>query len=40
MSLVDDYFLNHSDFLAKLEDLIAAPPRPTGLPLGRTFSSV
>ena len=35
MSLVDDYYLNHSDFLAKVEDLTAVPPRPTGLPLGR-----
>jgi enoyl-CoA hydratase/carnithine racemase len=24
-SAVDDYFLNHSDFLAKLEDLTALP---------------
>jgi len=31
-SAVDDYFLNHSDFLAKLEDLIAMPAGPTGLP--------
>src|SRR5271155_343301 len=31
-SAVDDYFLNHSDFLAKLEDLTALPPGPTGLP--------
>src|SRR5258708_25591207 len=31
-SAVDDYFLNHSDFLAKLEDLTAMPPGPTGLP--------
>jgi enoyl-CoA hydratase/carnithine racemase len=30
-SAVDDYFLNHSDFVAKLEDLIAIPPGPTGL---------
>ena len=29
---VDDYFLNHSDFLAKLEDLTALPAGPTGLP--------
>src|SRR5271154_1065198 len=29
---VDDYFLNHSDFLAKLEDLTSLPPGPTGLP--------
>jgi len=31
-SAVDDYFPNHSDFLAKLEDLTALPPGPTGLP--------
>src|SRR6267143_3613527 len=31
-SAVDDYFLNHSDFLAKLEDLTGLPPGPTGLP--------
>jgi enoyl-CoA hydratase/carnithine racemase len=31
-SAVDNYFLNHSDFLAKLEDLTALPPSPTGLP--------
>src|SRR6202034_2024839 len=31
-SAVDNYFLNHSDFLAKLEDLTALPPGPTGLP--------
>ena len=31
-SAVDDYFLNHSDFLAKLEDLTAMPVGPTGLP--------
>lgn len=31
-SAVDDYFLNHSDFLAKIEDLTAMPPGPTGLP--------
>jgi enoyl-CoA hydratase/carnithine racemase len=30
-SAVDGYFLNHSDFLARLEDLIAMPPGPTGL---------
>src|ERR1700721_766166 len=28
----DDYFLNHSDFLAKLEDLTSMPAGPTGLP--------
>jgi enoyl-CoA hydratase/carnithine racemase len=31
-SAVDDYFLNHSDFQARLEDLIAMPAGPTGLP--------
>jgi enoyl-CoA hydratase/carnithine racemase len=31
-SAVDDYFLNHSDFLAKLEDLTGMPDGPTGLP--------
>ncbi len=31
-SAVDGYFLNHSDFLAKLEDMTALPPGPTGLP--------
>ncbi len=31
-SAVDDYFLNHSDFTAKLEDLTLLPPGPTGLP--------
>jgi enoyl-CoA hydratase/carnithine racemase len=31
-SAVDDYFLNRSDFLARLEDLTALPPGPTGLP--------
>src|SRR6201996_3306012 len=31
-SAVDDYFLNHSDFLANLDDLTAMPPGPTGLP--------
>src|ERR1700736_6755536 len=31
-SAVHDYFLNHSDFLAKLEDLTAMPAGPTGLP--------
>src|ERR1700683_3047255 len=30
-SAVDDYFLNHSDFTDKLEDLISLPPGPTGL---------
>jgi len=31
-SAVDGYFLNHSDFLAKLEDLTGMPDGPTGLP--------
>src|SRR3954454_15987283 len=31
-SAVDDYFLNHSDFFARLEDLTSLPPGPTGLP--------
>jgi enoyl-CoA hydratase/carnithine racemase len=31
-SAVDGYFLNHSDFLAKLEDLTSMPAGPTGLP--------
>ena len=31
-SAVADYFLNHSDFTAKLEDLTALPPGPTGFP--------
>jgi enoyl-CoA hydratase/carnithine racemase len=31
-SAVDDYFLNHSDFMAELEDLTAMPAGPTGLP--------
>ena len=31
-SAVDGYFLNHSDFTAKLEDLTAMPDGPTGLP--------
>jgi enoyl-CoA hydratase/carnithine racemase len=36
-SAVDDYFLNHSDFLAKLEDLTAMPAGPTGLPPSPDF---
>jgi enoyl-CoA hydratase/carnithine racemase len=36
-SAVDDYFLNHSDFQAKLEDLTALPAGPTGLPLWPDF---
>jgi enoyl-CoA hydratase/carnithine racemase len=31
-SVVEDYFLNHSDFFAKLEDLTSMPAGPTGLP--------
>ena len=31
-SAVDDYFLNHSDFKAKLEELTSMPAGPTGLP--------
>ena len=31
-SAVDDYFLNHSDFTAELEDLTGMPEGPTGLP--------
>jgi len=31
-SAVDDYFLNHSECLAKIEDLTAMPAGPTGLP--------
>lgn len=31
-SAVEDFFLNHSDFTAKLEDLTSLPPGPTGLP--------
>ena len=31
-SAVDDYFLNHSDFTAKLEDLTSMPAGATGLP--------
>jgi enoyl-CoA hydratase/carnithine racemase len=31
-SVFDDYFLNHSDFTAKLEDLTGMPEGPTGLP--------
>src|SRR5450631_3212106 len=29
---VEGYFLNHSDFTARLEDLTSMPPGPTGLP--------
>ena len=31
-SAVEDYFLNHSDFFAKLEDLTSMPAGPIGLP--------
>ena len=31
-SAVDDFFLNHSDFMARLEDLTSMPAGPTGLP--------
>lgn len=31
-SAVDGFFLNHSDFRAPLEDMLALPPGPTGLP--------
>jgi enoyl-CoA hydratase/carnithine racemase len=31
-SAVDDYFLNHSDFTAKMEDLTSMPNGPIGLP--------
>jgi enoyl-CoA hydratase/carnithine racemase len=31
-SAVEDFFLNHSDFMAKLEDLTLMPAGPTGLP--------
>ncbi len=31
-SAVDGYFLNHSDFTTKLEDLTSMPNGPTGLP--------
>jgi enoyl-CoA hydratase/carnithine racemase len=31
-SVVEGFFLNHSDFLAKLEDLTGISPGPTGLP--------
>jgi enoyl-CoA hydratase/carnithine racemase len=31
-SAVDGYFLGHSDFMARIEDLTSMPPGPTGLP--------
>src|SRR5437870_5065162 len=36
-SAVEGYFLNHSDFTAKLEDLTTLPPGPTGLPFWPDF---
>ncbi len=39
-SAVDDYFLNHSDFMAKIEDLTSHAAGPTACRLGRTFSCV
>jgi enoyl-CoA hydratase/carnithine racemase len=39
-SAVDDYFLNHSDFLAKLEDLTSLRRAPRACRRGRTFSCV
>jgi enoyl-CoA hydratase/carnithine racemase len=38
-SAVDDYFLNHSDFTARLEDLTGMPAGPTGLPPWPDFLS-
>jgi enoyl-CoA hydratase/carnithine racemase len=38
-SAVDDYFLNHSDFMAKMEDLTSLPAGPTGLPPWPDFLS-
>ena len=31
-SAVEGFFLNHSDFKARIEDMLALPPGPTGLP--------
>jgi enoyl-CoA hydratase/carnithine racemase len=39
-SAVDDYFLNHSDFLAKLQDLTSLRRAPRACRRGRTFSCV
>jgi enoyl-CoA hydratase/carnithine racemase len=36
-SAVDGFFLNHSDFMARLEDLTSLPPGPTDLPLWPDF---
>ena len=36
-SAVDDYFLNHSDFTGRLEDLTVLPDGPTGLPAWPEF---
>src|SRR3984885_9923837 len=36
-SAIDDYFLNHSDFTARVEDLTSMPSGPTGLPPGPDF---
>jgi Haem-degrading len=36
-SAVDGFFLTHSDFMARLEDLTSLPPGPTGLPLWPDF---
>ena len=35
-SAVDDYFLNHSDFTCKIEDLTSLPEGPQGCRLGRS----
>jgi enoyl-CoA hydratase/carnithine racemase len=37
-SAVEGFFLNHSDFLAKFEDLTRIPQGPTGSRRGRTSS--
>jgi enoyl-CoA hydratase/carnithine racemase len=36
-SAVEGYFLNHSDFMARLEDLTSMPAGPTGLPAWPDF---
>jgi len=36
-SAVDGYFLNHSDFTAKVEDVTSLPPGPTGLAVWPDF---